>query len=107
MNKRVLMKVAKGKLTPNEAYSLLYNEKPNKGNYLKLRLLIKENMIVSRFVNALFFFPLPLWLIKGIMIRELKKNDLPVEMYDLIRKYSGGTSIIVKNEEVKIKIVII
>lgn len=30
--KKVLKKVAKGKLIPQEAYNLLYNEKPKKQN---------------------------------------------------------------------------
>lgn len=108
MSKKILKKVANGKLSPNEAYLLLYGPKPRAGRFVSLRIKIKDHKWVSRFVNALFFFPIPIALGKPFIIKALKKEELdPKKMYEIIRKYSGGLKLIVKSAEAKVKISII
>lgn len=107
MSKRVLKKVANGKLSPIEALNQIYGSKPRAGRFIKLKMIIKDHMFVSGFVNTLFFFPIPIWLGKPFIIKGLKEADMDIGLYDIIRNYSGGTKVIVKSEQAKIKIVIL
>jgi len=107
MSKKILQMVRESKITANEAYKRIYEEKPSKGKYVQLRINIKENKVTSKFINALFFVPVPIWVAKPFIIKGLKKHNLDPNIYDVIKDYSGGTKIIVSNDEVKIRVRII
>lgn len=107
MSKRILKLIQKKKITPQEALRLMYESKPKKGKYIKLRMFIKDHKFISSFINTLFFFPIPIWFGKAFIIKGLKKAELSPKMYNLTKEYSGGTSVIVKSEEAKIKLKII
>lgn len=107
MSKKILKKVARKEITPKEAFDLLYNHKPRNGRFIKLKIMIKDHQWVSGFVNTLFFFPIPISLAKPFIIKGLKEQGLPPDLYEVIKNGSGDSKIIIKTAEVKIKIMIL
>jgi len=107
MSKKILRMVANSKMTPKEASKVLSNLPLNKGKYLKLRINIKGRKFISKFVNALFFFPIPLWIAKPFLIGVFKEHNIPVDLYYTIKNYSGGMQVLIKNAEVKFRAKII
>lgn len=106
MSKKVLKKLASGKITVSEAYDMLYRPKPRKATFFKMSMSIKDNKAVSALVNTLFFLPFPISFGKYFIKKALVKNNLPVSLYDEIIHSVGGTSIKVESEEANIKIYI-
>lgn len=107
MIKRILKMVATGKLSPLEAYELMYEPRPRKGRFVKLSMIINDHPMVSSFVNVLFFLPIPIALGKPFIKKGFKKADISPDLYNIIKKYSGGTKVKVKTKEAKIKIMIL
>lgn len=107
MIKSILKKVAAGKLSPLDAYKLMYEPRPRPGRFVKLSMIIKDHPMVSSFVNVLFFLPIPIALGKPFIEKGFKKADISPDLYKIIKKYSGGTKIKVKTEEAKVKIMIL
>jgi|SRR5690554_5083737 len=102
--RKILKKVKKGRLSPEEAYELIYGIKSRKANYAYMRIKIKDHKFVSGFVNLLFFFPLPLGLIKPIVYKVLNENGIDPSFYKIIRECGGGSQIKVKSSEAIVNI---
>lgn len=107
MSKKILKKVASKKISVGDAYKLLYKSAHSKGKYLKMIIRLREHPKVSKLINSLFFFPIPLSLCKPFIIRALKNEDLPSELYYIMKEYSGGSNLVIIAKDVKIKIMIL
>lgn len=123
--KKILEKLNKGKITKKKAYDLLYGSEIEKikatpARFVKMKIDIIDHQSVSKFINTIFYFPIPIGLalkigerslVKGIKNNYGKKNSgneiLSKELISAIRSYGGGTKIYVEAEEVNIKIKII
>lgn len=104
MRKRILKQIEKKKITAKEGFDLLYKEKAKPVRFANLHLNIKDQPGVSRLVNILFFFPIPIRFAIKIGMRYIKEKDIPKELIDAFLQYGGGTTIFVDSEDVKIAI---
>lgn len=104
MKKNVLKKVAKGKLTPHEAFEILYCPKPRKARFVRIKMNIEDAKGVSRLINILFFIPIPIIFGKLFIIRALKKHNIPTSIYKDFVSTSGGTKINVISTDTEIKV---
>ena len=105
--RKILEKIAKKEITAKEGYNLLYGEKAKPVRFANLKMKIKDEPGVSRLVNALFFFPLPVRWVSRMALRYGKIEDVPQELLELVFKYGGGTHIIVDTDDVKVAIELI
>lgn len=98
---KVLNKLYKKTLTPEEAYYFLYKppkeKKAKKAKFIKLSFEIKESKATSNFLNILFLLPLPLGLI-NIFKRKIKNYE------DISNLLIKGISIEVYSEDANILI---
>jgi len=104
MRKRILKQIEKKKITAKEGFDLLYGTKPKPVRFANLRLKIKDQPHVSRFVNLLFFFPIPIRFAIKIAMRYAKEKDIPQELIDAFLEYGGGTTILVDTDDAKVAI---
>lgn len=104
MKKRILKQIERKKITAQEGFVRLYGVKAKPIRFANLRLKIKDNPHVSRLVNGLFFFPIPVRLVIRIMMRYIKENDIPQDLIEALLKDGGGTTIYVDAEDAKIAI---
>jgi VanZ family protein len=106
--------LSKNDISTKKAYSYLYNEQPtklkftNRAHFLKLRIIIPDEKGVNNFLRILFFFPIPLFLLRVALAfyDPTKSNDIPLskkEIIDLINH--KGISVVV-NASSKEKIII-
>jgi len=107
MKSKVLEDVARGKLSAIDALNLLYGPKPKRASFIKLYMNIKDSKMVSGFVNALFFFPIPIVFGKYFIIKALKKAELPESIYTDLIGSLGGSTVSVKSKDATIKIKIL
>ncbi len=104
MRKRILRKIEKKKITAKEGFDLLYGEKAKPVRFANLHLKIKDQPGVSRLVNFLFFFPIPVRFMIKIAMRYIKEQDIPQELIDAFLQNGGGTTIFVDADDVKVAI---
>ncbi|MFY9421694.1 MAG: hypothetical protein WBK54_05410 [Bacilli bacterium] len=98
----ILRKVKDKKLTPEKAFERLYGPPPRKARFLLLRLKIKDEKLLSFFINLLFLFPFPFVFLKPIARLILKEEGLDPDLYDQLLKAGKGTEIRVKTNDAKI-----
>jgi hypothetical protein len=105
MNKRnILDEVYNGTLTVKEAYDAIYTPTPRKASFFRMQMRIADEKAVSAFVNALFFFPIPVVIVKPFLKKYLKDQNISKEMLNEWLNTLGGTSIDVISEDAKIEI---
>lgn len=106
MRRKTLLKVAKGQLTPEEAYQILYTKRMAKARFIKLHMIVKDHPWVSGFINFLFFLPFPIALGERIAFRAMNKKGVNIE-FETFRELLGccnGTEISVIADEANIRI---
>lgn len=103
LNKNVLDQLANHQITPKKAYKKLFLNQPTikpKVRFMKLRIQIKEQMMLSMFLNVLFFLPFPIFLLK------IGKRFVPKEYlfaFDAL-DYAKGTIVDIESSEANIYI---
>ena len=112
MDKTVLKNLSKGKLSPKEAYDLIYRIKLRKARFLRLSVTMKKHKITSLFINTLFILPIPLVFGKPLIKIVLKNktfasdesNDMFMDIYYIVKYYSGGSKVYIKTDSETIKL---
>lgn len=103
--KKILKKVAKGKISPIEAYNLLYSVKPTKARYIVLKMKIKNaNQFLNGLLGVLFFFPIPISLGRRFIMKKLKEENVDPEIYNIVRDAGGGFEAVISNDEALINV---
>lgn len=76
------------KITPNKAYKYLYQEKihfTNRALFVKLKIIVPGEVGVNRFLRILFFFPLPLGLVRFIIkVAKYDEKNIPISKNELL-----------------------
>ncbi|MGI6768881.1 MAG: hypothetical protein ACOX43_07375 [Bacilli bacterium] len=103
----ILQKVSTKELSPGEAFSLLYGDAGKKTRFFYLRIFVKDSIFISLLVNTIFLLPFPLFLVKPIIKKILKEEDLSPELYNRLVASGKGTKILIKTKDAKIKIKLI
>lgn len=104
MRNKILNDVANKKITPSQALEKLYGRKPRKGRFIKVFINIKESKGLTAFINLILMMPVPIIFGKIFIIKYMKKNNIPIEIYDELISTCGGTSVIVKSRESNVKV---
>lgn len=104
MKKNVLKKLSNQTISPEIAYEKLYPKKPlKKARFVKIRIQVNDQKVVSGILNTLFILPFP------IRILKIGKRFAPEEMrfsFDYI-DYAKGTLIDIDTKDAKIFIKVI
>lgn len=112
----VLTKLNNQEMSPEKAYKLLYRpykeRKPRRASFVKLKVRVPDEKLANIFIGVIFFLPLPIFLIKWILLKRLKGNETiseqlpmsPSELIDLISMRGVKVKIQTKtNERILIK----
>lgn len=98
MKNTVLNKLANHEITKEEAYQRLYSSakiKKPKVRFMKLKISIPNQLTLSILLNTLFFFPVPIFLLK------IGKGFIPKEYlfaFDAL-DYAKGTLINIQSQD--------
>lgn len=114
----VLQKLEKEELTAQEAFDLLYPEKPTKPvKYGKRAMFVKMKIVapdegkgVNTFLKILFALPIPIVFARiGLRIgsRFIKDDDIDLKEISTMLKYSKNTKIQVDSEDAQVHIQVI
>lgn len=74
----ILNKLSDKELSTKDVYRALYPKprRPRRAHFVKLRIVIPDEKGVSRLLSVLFFLPAPMFLVRWIMRRAVKREYL-------------------------------
>lgn len=98
MTTNTLARLQTNEISPQAAYKELYKKKrqkmqfTRKAHFIKLRIIVPGEVVATRFLRVLFFFPLPIFIIRFIfMFVKFDKysNDLQMSKQDILKMISS------------------
>jgi len=90
MNNQTLLKLSSGQLSKKKAYRELYAKSKNtrfrKAHFIKIRIIIPDEVGVSRFLAFLFLLPFPICFAKMILrrMKNTVSNEIPMSKEELM-----------------------
>lgn len=102
----ILQKVSSRELSVNDAFSKLYGPKTRKIRFIFLRIHLSDSKALSLLLNLLFLLPLPLFLVKPIVIMIIKKTEYDYLLISELLNTGGGmkVKVITKEEKIYLKL---
>ena len=94
MDNQTLLKLSNGQLTKHQAYRTLFIEsrlpRRRKAHFVKIRIVIPDEVGVTRFLAFLFLMPVPLFFAKMILrrMKNTDSNDFPFSNNELVKMIS-------------------
>src|SRR5690606_8532834 len=87
---KILNKVSQNKMSVEEAYGKLYKPKREKriypkAHFVKLSIQVEEGKGVNLFLKILFLLPIPIWLVKFILNKNMNKSEMDQETLESVK----------------------
>src|SRR5690606_160785 len=107
---KILNKVSQNKMSVEAAYKKLYKPKREKriypkAHFVKLSMKVDEGNGVNLLFKILFILPIPIWLIKIILDKNMTKSEMDKETLEQVKSMLEvrGCSLVVQQKDVFIK----